>query len=171
VAPEPKWWHAPDSDSTECEVSELVAELVIETGSAFGHTTALIAHALRRNGHGHLVSLEPDPGRAEVARSRVASYGLGAFCEVREQSSLDFTPPQEIDFAWFDSLYELRAEEFRRFRPWLSPGGIVAFHDWTSGLRGHYLDVRAEVEALAAEGLLRPVFVPSPRGIVVAEVL
>jgi hypothetical protein len=50
--PHPEWWTSTDDDSTECEVTALVAafvvalqpELVIETGTAFGQTAEAIGH-------------------------------------------------------------------------------------------------------------------------------
>lgn len=182
ACPNPTWWHAPDSESTEVEVSELIGalvraiqpEYVIETGTAFGYTTAAIAGALERNGHGRLVTLEIDQERLQQAIGRVAEVaGLPASVRVdfRLMSSLEFTPEHPIGFALFDSLYELRAREFRRYHPWMLPGTICAFHDWTSGLRGHYMDVRASIEELRMEGLLAPVYVPTPRGLAICEVL
>lgn len=181
AAPRPELWHAPDGDSTECEVSELVGalvravqpDLVVETGTAFGYTTVQIGRALLANGHGRCVSLEVDAGRAAAATRRVDAAGVGDVVEIREQSSLEFTPDGPVGFALFDSLYELRVDEFLRYRDLgaLLPGTIVAFHDWTSGLRGHYLDVRAEVDTrLVAPGLLQVVYVPTPRGLVIGEV-
>lgn len=56
--PYPEWWTSTDVDSTECEVTALVAafvvalqpELVIETGTAFGQTAEAIGHAVAANG-------------------------------------------------------------------------------------------------------------------------
>ncbi len=170
----PSNWHAPDGDSTEAEVTELVGalvraiqpSLVVETGTGFGFTAQCIGNALRANGHGRLVTLETDHERASFA----ARLCEGLPVEVREESSLDYRPSQPIQFAWFDSLYELRALEFRRYHRHMAAGTIVAFHDWTSGLRGQYMDFKEEVLKLARDGLLTPIFVPTPRGIVIAEV-
>lgn len=186
ACPHPEYWHAPDSDSSEMEVSELVGalvraiqpELVIETGTAYGYTARKIARALTRNGHGRLISMDIDPYRIEFAeelfKADMARHIVDPACfEIRRQSSLDYQPSEPIQFAWFDSLYELRAQEFRHYRAsgQLGAGTIVGFHDWTSGLRGHYMDVRREVEELADKGWLRPIFIPTPRGVALAEVL
>lgn len=181
VAPRPDLWHAPDGESTESEVSELVGalvralqpELVVETGTAYGYTTLEIAKALLANGHGHCVSLEVDHDRLVAAAQLLANHEISPdVVELREQSSLDYTPPRAIGFAWFDSLYELRAMEFRRYRELgvLPAGTIVGFHDWTSGIRRHYLDVRNEIRKLEEDGLLTPVFLPTPRGVAIAQV-
>lgn len=179
----PEWWHAPDAHSTEVEVTELVAalvramqpELVVETGTGLGFTARAIGEALGRNGHGHLISLEVDATRHAAALERMGSLlaNSGGPANLLLRSSLEWDPAgRNIDFAWFDSLYELRATEFRRFHKLgaLPQGTIVGFHDWTSGLRGHYLDMREEIERLRTEGLIVPIYIPTPRGVCLAEV-
>jgi hypothetical protein len=168
--PHPEWWTAADADSAEAEVTELVAafvralqpELVLETGAAYGATAAAIGGALRRNGHGRLLTLEVDPARAAHAQRRCAGLPV----EVLNVASLEYEPPAPLDFVWLDSLLELRAEEFLHFRPTMHAGTIVGFHD-----TGPHYEVRAAVDALAAEGLLRPVHLPTPRGATFAQVL
>lgn len=172
--PNPGRWHAPDSDSAECEVAELVAGLVralqpdfvLETGTAWGWTTRAIAGALEANGHGRLVSLDVDETRLQAAANLL--HDTTADVSLVLESSLDYTPPCPIDFAWLDSLFELRAAEFRRYRDLgaLRPGAVVAFHD-----AGPHYPVRADVLDLAAWGLLRPMFLPTPRGVAICEVL
>src|SRR4051812_32344071 len=117
--PHPEWWTATDGDSTETEVTELVAafvralqpQYVVETGTAFGQTSRAIGKALKRNGHGHLDTLEVDPHRCTQAR--LVTRGLPV--NVIERASLEFKPTRRVDFAWFDSLIELRVPEFYRF--------------------------------------------------------
>jgi predicted O-methyltransferase YrrM len=177
--PDPSLWTAWDSDSTEVEVGELVAALVratqpervVETGTAFGSTTWQLADALRRNGHGFLYSLEPDPHRAGLARGQVESRGLAGFAEVVEESSLAWEPPGRIDLLFSDSVYEIRRREIARLRPWLPRGAMLAVHDTTSAERGHGWDIRADVQAMADEGWLRWVEVRSPRGLALGEIV
>lgn len=180
-APHPEWWHAADSEATEEEVGLLVyglvrglqPDFVVETGAHIGRTTLKIAEALQANGHGHAVSLEVVPERVEAARMLVHGGLVGSWVTVLEQSSLEYTPEQPIDFLFCDSLYELRPQEIKRFRPWLIPGrSIIAVHDWTSGIRGHYRDVRADLEELAAEGVVAsPLLLPTPRGLALTTAL
>jgi predicted O-methyltransferase YrrM len=181
----PELWHSADSDSTEIEVSELIGALVralqpewvVETGTAFGYTTAMIARALWANGHGHLYTLDIDHERIERARQNVrehSPYNSEIAVTFVQQSSMGWEPPcDRFDFTFFDSVYELRAEEFLRFRAMgkLLPGSIVAFHDTTSAARGHHWDMRADVQQLARDGLLVPIFLRTPRGIAICEVL
>ena len=183
VCPHPEWWTAPDGDSTECEVTELVGafvraiqpERVVETGTAFGYTALAIGQALTQNQHGTLYTLEPNQKRREYAR-QLATDRLWKpdVIEFLPEKSLDWTPPGELQFAWFDSLYELRVQEFLRYHQMghLPKGTIVGFHDWTSGLRKHHVDIRRELEEkLVQPGYLKVIYVPTPRGVAFGEVI
>jgi predicted O-methyltransferase YrrM len=164
----PEWWHATDLDSTELEVTELVVgfiralqpEFVVETGTAFGQTARAIGRALKKNGHGHLVTLEPDPVRVRQARAVTAGLPV----EVVQLASLDYTPTAPIDFAWFDSLIELRVEEFRRFLPFMHKGTVVGFHD-TAPRFG----LAPQLAELEARGEIRAMRLPTPRGVTFAQ--
>lgn len=167
--PHPEWWSATEDESTEREVTALVAgfvralqpEYVIETGSAFGQTTRAIGKALRRNGHGRLDSIEIDP--VHVRQTRLVTYRLPV--TVHETSSMDFTPAERLDFVWFDSMGTLRVPEFRRFRPWMHPGTVVGFHDTAI----FAAEIGEPVRALEREGLIRALHLPTPRGVVFAQ--
>lgn len=170
ICPHPEWWHSTDADSTEQEVSALLQgfvrglqpELVVETGAAWGQTAQMLGKALQINGHGHCHSIEPDPERAEHTRQRC----VGLPVTVEEMKSLDWEPPGPINFAFFDSLIELRVAEFRQYLPAMAKGAFVAFHD-TADHHGLW----PEIEALETEGLLLPIRLPTPRGVAVAEVV
>lgn len=171
--PHPERWHSDDADSTEHEVSDLVAafvralqpDVVLETGTAWGATARCIGDVLDRSGAGHLHTLEPNPQRAHAARERLRELPV----TVHEIKSLDFDPPQgPIGFAWFDSLPELRVPEFRHFYPSLAPGAIVGFHD-TAPHHGRAL--YQAILDMEAGGLLLPIKLRTPRGVVFAEVV
>jgi hypothetical protein len=169
--PYPQRWHSLDVQATEFEVSELVAgfvralqpDYVVETGTASAQTARAIGKALRRNGQGRLVSLEVDEGL--VAAGRSMCRGLPV--EIRQQESLAFIPEQQIDFAWLDSLVELRAAEFRRYYPHMHARTIVGFHD----THPRFPELQSGIDALADEGLLRYIQLPTPRGVTFAQVL
>jgi hypothetical protein len=168
--PHPGWWSATDEDSTEVEVTELVAafvralqpELAVETGTAFGQTAHAIGRALRRNGHGRLVTLEPKARRAVVARTRVTRLPV----EVRVETSLDYEPDGPVDFAWLDSVIELRAAEFRHFFPHMHAGTVVGFHD-----TGPQHGLRPLLDELVDEGLMVALVLSTPRGVTFAQPL
>lgn len=166
--PHPEWWHSTDPQSTEIQVSELVAgfiravqpEYVVETGTCVGQTAHIVGMALQANGHGRLDTLETEPDRAKLSRQRCSGLPV----TVHETPSLEFEPAQRIDFAWLDSRTELRVPEFERFRPWLGEGSIVGFHD-TSPHKGVYGSL---VEALPGTRAIR---LRTPRGVTFVEVL
>lgn len=166
--PHPEWWSSTDPQSTELEVSELVAgfvralqpEYVIETGTCVGQTAQVIGLALIANAHGRLDTLEPDVDRAEFSRQRCKGLPVEVHCT----PSLDFTPAQRVDFAWLDSRTELRVPEFEHYRTWFASGAIVGFHD-TSPHHGVY---GSHVEALPGTRAIR---LRTPRGVTFVEVL
>lgn len=164
--PDPHYWHAADVESTEVEVTELVAglvrglqpDLVVETGAAFGQTAHAIGAVLRDNGHGRLVSLEVDGQRCVLARQRCEGLPV----EVVEQSSLGWTPNDKIDFMWLDSLPHLRAQEIRRYAPHASDRCVIGVHDTHS----HADPICTDLQTLADEGLITaPLYLPTPRGV------
>lgn len=164
-------WHALDWEATEFEVSELVAgfvralqpDYVIETGTASAQTTYLIGRALRKNGHGRLVSLEIDPACVRAGQHMCRRLPV----EVRCQSSMEFTPGEPIDFAWFDSLLDLRVPEFRRYLPHMHARTIVGFHDTA---HQNASELREGLASLIDEGLLRMIELTTPRGVAFAQV-
>lgn len=168
--PHPERWHSTDDDSTEIEVSRFVGGLVtalqpdfvLETGTAWGQTAEEIGKSLRENGRGRLVTLEVDPLRVTYSRERCEGLPV----TVLQQGSLDYEPVEQIDFAWFDSLFNLRGPEFRRYLPQLRKGAIVGFHD-----TGPQHPLRPSIQALADEGLVRVMYFPTPRGFALGEVL
>jgi hypothetical protein len=168
--PHPEWWTSTDVDSTECEVTALVAalvvalqpELVIETGTAFGQTAEAVGHALAVNGHGRLVTLETEPERVCFSRNRCEGLPV----TVLEMSSLDYTPDGPVDFAWFDSLTDLRHEEYLRYLPYLSCRAVAGWHD-----TGPQHVVRGYLDRLVTAGTLPPpLYLPTPRGVCFARI-
>lgn len=171
----PERWHSPDSDSTEIEVSRLVAafvealrpDLVIETGSAFGQTAELIGQVLHTAGVGHLVTFEVDPARVSATAERVA--GLPVQVQPRPslegiQILLDTGHAGRVGFAWLDSLFELRVPELRAIRPLLREGAIVGIHDCGEPGFTKYPGFAAEVADAAQEMGFNRISLPTPRG-------
>lgn len=165
----PELWHAPDGDSSEFEVLELCAafiralqpEVVVETGSAFGFGAAMMGTALRANGRGRLYSLEIDRVRYEQACERCKGLPV----DVVYIDSMTWEPPAGVGFAFFDSRPHLRADEFRRYRPFMVPGAIVAFHD----IAPHHT-VWPRVDQLEREGLLKALRLRTPRGVAICQI-
>ena len=82
-------------------------------------------------------------------------------------ASLSYEPPTMIDFAWLDSWTTLRAAEFRRFLPYMHSGTVVGFHDTGPT----HPELRPQIDDLAAEGLLAPLHLATPRGVTFAQPL
>jgi hypothetical protein len=169
--PHPERWHSDDWDSCEIEVSALIGSLVaavrpdivVETGSAFGQTSERIGTVLASAGVGTLHAVEIDPDRADITRKRCEGLPV----VVEQMDSMEFVPPNSIGFAWFDSLPNLRVPEFRRYHPSMEDGALVAWHD-TAPHHGQQL--WADILALEDEGLVLPIRLRTPRGIVIGEV-
>ena len=165
--PHPEWWHSADDESTEREVSLLVAafvralqpEVVVESGTATGQTAEAIGLALRDNGHGHLYTTETDPERAHIARLRCQILPV----TVLEQPTSEFGPPGPVGFAWIDGHIAERAADLSHLRPYLAPGAVVGVHD-ASPFHG----IRQLVEA---ETWIRWIYLPTPRGVLFGEVV
>lgn len=171
--PHPERWHMFDSMTAEAEVLEFLRtlvttvkpELIVETGSFVGVSTLWMAEGLRANGFGKIISCEFDPVVFAKAQEKVAASGLADWIELRNESSLEMQVPGTIDMLFSDSDMPIRADEVRRFLPQMRPTGLVLLHDASS----HLKVVRDAAFALEAEGLLSCVFLPTPRGLVLAQ--
>jgi len=84
---------------------------------------------------------------------------------LRNESSLEMKVEGTIDILFSDSDVDIRESEVRRFLPQVRPTGLVLMHDASS----HMKTVRAAAFKLEAEGLLSCVFLPTPRGLVIAQ--
>nr|NIR41384.1 class I SAM-dependent methyltransferase [Actinomycetota bacterium]NIS36403.1 class I SAM-dependent methyltransferase [Actinomycetota bacterium]NIU70924.1 class I SAM-dependent methyltransferase [Actinomycetota bacterium]NIW32857.1 hypothetical protein [Actinomycetota bacterium]NIX25023.1 hypothetical protein [Actinomycetota bacterium] len=168
ACPHPERWTAADCQAPEHEVTALVAafvtalrpDLVVETGTAWGQTAKAIGWALRGTG-GVLHTVEPNPECCSQARWVCRDLPV----KVHQTESLSFVPPGPVGFAWLDSLSDLRIPEVRHLLPHFTPGAIVGIHDTAD----HQGDLWAQVVAAEAEGLLLPIRLPTPRGVVFAE--
>jgi hypothetical protein len=173
ACPHPERWSSSDWDSTEREVTELVAafvtalqpDVVVETGSAFGQTAYAIGTALSFMDHPAVLhTIEPSAERYLVVEQLCADLPV----EVHETTSLEWEPVDNIGFAWLDSLIDLRVPEFLHLYPHFAPGAIVGFHD-TAPHHGKAL--WDGIMGLLHRGMLLPIRLPTPRGVVFGEVL
>lgn len=166
--PHPDRWHSTDSDSTELEVSALVAafvtalqpDLVVETGTAWGQTAEAIGCALHVNGQGRLVTFETDPDRAVAASERCAGLPV----DVRQVPSLEGIAALDgrPGFVWLDSTFELRADELAAIDPKLAPGAVVGVHD----VGPKFARFRDQLLAVARRHNMQVMQLPTPRGVV-----
>jgi predicted O-methyltransferase YrrM len=177
MCPHPEWWTSTDDHSTEIEVSDLIYGIVrgvqpdfcIETGTAWGQTAERIGQALFVNSHGRLVSLDTDPERVEFSARRCRGLPVEVLC----MSAMEYTPTEEIGFAFFDSLFNLRVPEFLRYADNMRSGTVVAFHDSAPGHGGgQFPSGRDLLNEIVAElgSVLDLVHFPTPRGITIGVV-
>ena len=171
--PHPDRWHMYDSMTAEVEVLEflrtmvtmLKPELIVETGSFLGVSTLWMAEGMRSNGFGKIISCEFDPVVFEKAKEKIAASGLAEFIELRNESSLEMTVEGTIDILFSDSDMPIRAAEVKRYLPQIRSTGLILMHDASS----HLKVVRDAAFALEAEGLVSCIFLPTPRGLVLAQ--
>ncbi|WP_238525547.1 MULTISPECIES: class I SAM-dependent methyltransferase [Acidobacterium] len=171
--PHPERWSMYDSMTAEVEVLEFLRSLVttikperiVETGSFLGVSTLWMAEGLARNGFGRIVSCELDPVVFEKARANVAQSEYAPWIDMRNESSLEMQVEAPIDLLFSDSDISVRESEIRRFLPLMNPNGLILIHDASS----HLKTVREMAQRLHAEGMLSAVFLPTPRGLVVAQ--
>jgi len=171
--PSPENWSMIDSMTAEVEVLEFIAtlvttikpRLVVETGSFLGVSTEWIARGLQRNGFGKIISCEFDPVVYARAKERLAASPLSSFIQLRNESSLEMKIDGTIDLFFSDSDMPIREQEVKRFLPQINPHGIILMHDAST----HLKVVREAAHKMEAEGLLSTVFLPTPRGLVIAQ--
>jgi predicted O-methyltransferase YrrM len=178
--PHPEYWHSPDSEATEIEVSQFIGslvrviqpEFVLETGTYHGHTAFEIAGALSKNGHGEVHSIEANTKNFNQAKLNLDHYSQWEDLTpltIFHMNTMKYTPPKKIDFAFFDSWQEGRHEEFLRYHAMgkLLPGAIVAFHDSAP----HHQVLRLVEEYLIDEGYIKAIQFFTPRGLLLGQVI
>lgn len=171
--PKPERWSMYDSMTAEVEVLEFLRtlvttvkpELIVETGSFLGVSTLWMAEGLRANGFGKIISCEYDGEVYAKAKEKIAASELRSFIELRNESSLEMRVDGTIDLLFSDSDMPIRAAEVKRFLPQIRPTGLILLHDASS----HLKVVREAAFSLEAEGLLSCIFLPTPRGLVLAQ--
>ena len=169
----PERWHMYDSMTAEVEVLEFLRtlvttakpELIVETGAFLGVSTRWMAEGLRANGLGRIVSCEWHPAIYAKAKANVDGSDLAPWIDLRNASSLEMEVEGRIDLLYSDSDMPIREAEVRRFLPQLNPQGLILLHDASS----HLGVVREAAQRMEAEGLISCVYLPTPRGLVLAQ--
>ena len=171
--PHPERWHMYDSMTAEAEVLEFLRtlvttmkpELIVETGSFLGVSTLWMAEGLRTNGFGRIISCEFDPVVFAKAKEKIAASDLAGYIELRNESSLEMQVEGTIDLLFSDSDLPIREAEVKRFLPQMRPTGLILMHDASS----HQKIVREAAFSLEQDGLISCIFLPTPRGLVMAQ--
>lgn len=158
-------YSAPAQPAAEGEVADFIASLVrltkpqrvLELGTAFGHTSAVIAEALVKNGFGHLDTVEKNHNRLPEARQRLANLPA----TVHQADYTRWTPPGRYDLVFFDADRHNRDREYRLMEPYINDYAVLLFHDAGEQHQG-------EDGGSIARLTLPTVYLPCPRGLVIA---
>jgi predicted O-methyltransferase YrrM len=128
-----------NTGSTEIEVLNWLhaticltkSRCVLETGAANGLGTIAFASACRANGAGKVHSVEFDPGLCQKLADTLRRNDLDDFAEVHCADSLAFLRDTSLvfDFAFFDSMCEIRADEYTLCVKRNILSGPAVFHD------------------------------------------
>ena len=138
---------------------------IVEIGSYCGRSTVVLAHAARAFGaQQRVVAIDPHRGQvgaadqrvSQVAPSRekfvrnIAAAGVTEMVELVEQYSTQVAWDTPIGLLFIDGLHDYVnvSRDFAHFRPYIVPGGYVAFHDYAD----YYPGVRAFVDELLGGG-------------------
>jgi predicted O-methyltransferase YrrM len=116
--------------STETEVSEAIAGLVrltqpdviVELGSAWGHTTRMLGMAAKLNGHGRVTAIDID----QAAARHAAHWCRPLPVDVAVADVYKWIPPDGIDFLFVDAGDPPdRPKMFTYMRPYLARNAVV----------------------------------------------
>jgi predicted O-methyltransferase YrrM len=126
-------------------VRELRPQRVLELGTSLGVSAAHLASALALNevegfGAGRLLTIEGDPGVAELARGHLGDLALGDRVDVVTGVFADALPRILVERGPFDLVFvdghhdEVATLAYwRMLRPHLAPGACVGFDDIEPG--------------------------------------
>jgi hypothetical protein len=142
-------FHAYNAGTTELEVLNwlnatvmlLKPTAILETGAADGLGTIALASACRANGFGSVHCVELDEKLCRQSEARLRSLGLSEFAKIHCSTSFDFLNSTQIcfDMGFFDSMCEIRVDEYRILRKKNQIRKLAVFHD-TSSLRCESLE-------------------------------
>jgi len=175
--------------SVECETGEFLMSLVrlikpkeiLETGTYKGWSSAYMATGLKENGFGHLTTLEFQPDHLDTSKKLWEILNVSSFITSYLVDAGKFTPQEGIKYQLIllDTEPQTRFAEAVRFFDSLDEGGFMFIHDlhrhmgqedsinpdhpnekhWPWG------ELPQELKDLVAQGKLRPIHFPTPRGL------
>ena len=162
-----------DSMTAEAEVLEFLRTLVttlkpaliVETALSSAFPPLWMAEGLRAQRLRPHRLLRVRPHRLRESAREDRRLRLGDYIELRNESSLEMHVEGTIDILFSDSDMPIRAAEVKRFLPQIRPTGLILLHDASS----HLHIVREAAKDLEREGLVSCIFLPTPRGLVLAQ--
>lgn len=156
-------------------VKILKPERVHTSGVYTGVSDMYIGQALKDNGFGHSNAVEFESIHLARAEKLWRLTGVSDWVTGKLQSSLDFQPEGEYDFAFLDTECNIRWLEMIRIFPFIKPGGFIGLHDLHKnlgqednaehGFAWPWGPIPQEILQWLKEDKLRVVSFPTPRGI------
>lgn len=134
-------------NAVELEVGELLHSLVravkpnviVETGTHKGFSSLMIAEAIRRNGFGHLYSIDINDYGFQQDIKKFGFANQITFIHADSAKALPevIKKVEKIDFLWLDAEHATESVlgEFNAAKGALKVGSYVAFHDTISDPR------------------------------------
>ncbi len=102
----------------------------LEIGTSNGYSSIWIASGMRSTG-GHLLTLEIDEGRAELARENFQAAGMEPFVTLNRADALEEIPKLQgpFDFVFIDAGKSDYLRYLDMVLPLVPPGGVIVAHN------------------------------------------
>lgn len=112
---------------------EIKAQNIVEIGSMDGCSSMVFGYVCQKTG-GHLYCLEPNPKtrwKGNMDRLGLADYATSLMKASPWVIPTDVKLP--IDYLLIDGDHRVRwtLVDYHYWEPYVRPGGLIAFHDWT----------------------------------------
>lgn len=108
-------------------IRSLHAQVILELGTSYGHSTVFLAEAARASG-GKVISIDVNGDKQRYAREQLTAADLDPFVELRTGDARDLIASlsSSIDFVLIDLWKDLYIPCFDLVYPKLSDGAFVA---------------------------------------------
>jgi len=127
-------------------VVKVHAKNALEIGTSNGYSGIWIAAGLRETG-GHLLTLEINPGRAQLARENFRAAGVESIVTLKLGDALQEVPHLQgpFDFVFIDAWKADYVKYLHMVLPMVPAGGVIVAHNVTD-LREELQDFLNEVQ-------------------------
>ncbi len=138
------------------EIVKVNAEHALEIGTSNGYSSIWTALGLRKTG-GHLLTLEIDEGRAQLAQENFSAAGVDSLVTLKLGDALKEIPKLQgpFDFVFMDAEKSDYVRYLQMVVPLVRPGGVIVAHNVTD-LRSLLEDF---IHAVKADPRLKTTFV------------
>lgn len=128
-------------------VVKVHAKHALEIGTSNGYSGIWIGAGLRQTG-GHLLTLEIDPGRAQLAQENFRAAGLEDVVTLKLGDALKEIPKLQgpFDFVFIDAWKQDYVKYLHMVLPMVPSGGVIVAHNVTD-LRDELQDFIHEVQS------------------------